>query len=144
MLCAECAKRKGCKEPCQELEQELERLEGEYQPDAMVSLDGLSEFNEGYSGIFPDSPLYLLTEMIDLNSMVSSLGELERAVIQGYFWEGKSLRVLSEEMKIPRREVFRIMKGGIKVLRKDIRKMLKSKGLSFLEKFGYNKKELDE
>jgi len=140
MICHDCPKRSECVRVCAELEAELEKTCGYLREDLMTA-ELAQELSEQTEEIFPKDPMECIADLLNLKELVSKLEETEKAVILGYFLEGKSLKVLAQDLGISRSEVFRRCEAGICRLRElMVNKFKHRKDLPFLSKFGYNKK----
>jgi hypothetical protein len=138
MFCKGCRKKSGCVKICSKLERELRRLDGYLREDFLTPADLRKLFEESQD-IFPANPMDWMAELLGLAEMVKELSPEERFVIEGYYWKGKSFRILGRALGVSRVEAFRKAGSALRKLRKAARLKLQTKKfISFLDKFGYN------
>ena len=138
MLCKGCRKKSGCVKICSKLERELRRLDGYLREDFLPPVE-LGARCEESQDIFPADPMDWMAELLGLAEMVKALSPEERFVIEGYFWEGKSFRILGRALGVSRIAAYRKAGSALRKLRQAARLKLRTKKfISFLDEFGYN------
>jgi len=145
MICKDCPRKPKCRKPCARLNKHLDLLTG-YQREHVVEPVLLGRIFSCEAKSEPEEEWEELLEEMDLPYRVARMGYRMRAVIMGYFWEGKSIPALARRLKISRSRAQRLFETGLKKLKKAVIRNKKARKMMLPEsaKFSYNKKSANE
>jgi len=145
MICKDCSRKPKCGKPCARLKKHLDLVTG-YQREHVVEPVLLGQIFSSGAKSEPEEEWDKLLEEIDLPYRVARMEYRMRAVIMGYFWEGKSIPALARRLKISRSRAQRLFETGLKKLKRTVirNKKAKKRMLPESAKFSYNKKSANE